>query len=100
MYRLDGSFWPVVLCCAVVRRKSASLRLVSMRSDNFCVSNNSDVEVIRSLFLVHSVLLARAVCLFLSLSLVLLCRRDKLVAYTHSHALTVKDTGRELSALL
>jgi hypothetical protein len=33
MYRSDGRFWPVVLCCAVVRRKSASLRLVSMPSD-------------------------------------------------------------------
>jgi hypothetical protein len=32
-YRSDGRFGPVVLCCAVVRRKSASLRLVSMRSD-------------------------------------------------------------------
>jgi hypothetical protein len=32
-YRSDGRFWPVVLCCAVVRRKSASLRLVSMRID-------------------------------------------------------------------
>jgi hypothetical protein len=32
-YRSDGRFWPVDLCCAVVRRKSASLRLVSMRSD-------------------------------------------------------------------
>jgi hypothetical protein len=33
-YRSDGRFWPVVLCRAVVRRKSESLRLVSMRSDN------------------------------------------------------------------
>jgi hypothetical protein len=32
-YRSDGRFWPVKLCCAVFRRKSASLRLVSMRSD-------------------------------------------------------------------
>jgi hypothetical protein len=32
-YRSDGRFWPVDLCCAVVRRKSASLRLVSMTSD-------------------------------------------------------------------
>jgi hypothetical protein len=31
-----------------------------------CVSNNSDVEVIGSLLLVHCVLLPRAVCLFLS----------------------------------
>jgi hypothetical protein len=31
--RSDGRFWPVELCCAVVRRKSANLRLVSMRSD-------------------------------------------------------------------
>jgi hypothetical protein len=33
MYRSDGRFWPVVLCCAVVICKLASLRLVSMRSD-------------------------------------------------------------------
>jgi hypothetical protein len=33
MYRLDVRFWPVDLCCAVVRRGSASLRLLSMRSD-------------------------------------------------------------------
>jgi hypothetical protein len=26
-------FWPADLCCAVAKRKSASLRLVSMRSD-------------------------------------------------------------------
>jgi hypothetical protein len=32
VYRSDGRFWPVDLCCAVVRRKSACLRLVSMRS--------------------------------------------------------------------
>jgi hypothetical protein len=32
-YRPDGRFWPVDLCCAMVRCKSASLRLVSMRSD-------------------------------------------------------------------
>jgi hypothetical protein len=25
-YRSDGRFWPVVLCCAVVRRKSVSMR--------------------------------------------------------------------------
>jgi hypothetical protein len=31
--RSDGRFWPVDLCCAVVGRKSPSLRLVSMRSD-------------------------------------------------------------------
>jgi hypothetical protein len=36
-----------------------------MRSDTFCLSNNSEVEVIRSLLLVHCVLLPRAVCLFL-----------------------------------
>jgi hypothetical protein len=29
-YRSDSRFWPVDLCCAVVRPKSASLRLVSM----------------------------------------------------------------------
>jgi hypothetical protein len=33
MSRSDVKFWPVYLCCAVVRRKSASLRLVSMRSN-------------------------------------------------------------------
>jgi hypothetical protein len=33
-----------------------------------------------------------------SLSLVSLCRRDKFVAYTHPHALTVKNTCRGLSA--
>jgi hypothetical protein len=33
LYRSDGRFWPVDLYCAMVRRKSASLRLVSMRSD-------------------------------------------------------------------
>jgi hypothetical protein len=32
-YRSDGRFWPVDFCCAVVRRKWPSLRLVSMRSD-------------------------------------------------------------------
>jgi hypothetical protein len=32
-YRSDGRYWPVDLCCAVVGRKSASLRLESMRSD-------------------------------------------------------------------
>jgi hypothetical protein len=32
-YRSNGWFWPLDLCCAVVIRKSASLRLVSMRSD-------------------------------------------------------------------
>jgi hypothetical protein len=32
-YRAPGRFWPVDLCSAVVRRKSASIRLVSMRSD-------------------------------------------------------------------
>jgi hypothetical protein len=31
----------------------------------FCLSNNSDVEVVGSLLLVHPVLLPRAVCLFL-----------------------------------
>jgi hypothetical protein len=35
----------------------------------FYLSNNSDVEVIRSLLLVHCVLLPRVVCLFFSLSL-------------------------------
>jgi hypothetical protein len=33
LYTSDSRYWPLVLCCAVVRRKSASLRLVSMRSD-------------------------------------------------------------------
>jgi hypothetical protein len=33
VYRSAGRLWPVNLSCAVVRRKSASLRLVSMRSD-------------------------------------------------------------------
>jgi hypothetical protein len=33
----------------------------------FCLSNNSDVEVIGSLLLAHCVLLPRAVCLFFSL---------------------------------
>jgi hypothetical protein len=33
LYRSKGRFWPVDLCCAVVRRKSANLRLVNMRSD-------------------------------------------------------------------
>jgi hypothetical protein len=32
-HRSDGRFWAVDLCCAVVRRKSAILRLASMRSD-------------------------------------------------------------------
>jgi hypothetical protein len=32
-YSADGRFWPQDLCYAGVRRKSASLRLVSMRSD-------------------------------------------------------------------
>jgi hypothetical protein len=45
----------------------ASLRLVSKRSDTICLSNNSDVEVIGSLLLVHCVVLPHAVCLFLSL---------------------------------
>jgi hypothetical protein len=63
----------------------------------FCLSNNSDVEVRGSLLLVQCVLLPRAVCLFLSLSL---CRRDKFEAPAHSHALTVKDTALKLSARL
>jgi hypothetical protein len=32
LYRSDGRFWPVDLCCAVVR-KSESLTLVNMCSD-------------------------------------------------------------------
>jgi hypothetical protein len=52
-YRSEGRFWPVDLCCAVVRRLSASLTLVSMRSDIIFLSNNSDVEVIGSLLLVQ-----------------------------------------------
>jgi hypothetical protein len=40
----------------------------------FCLSNNSDVEVIGSLLLVHCVLLPSAVCLFLSL--LFLCADD------------------------
>jgi hypothetical protein len=33
LYRSNGRFWPADLYCAVVRRKPASLRLGSMRSD-------------------------------------------------------------------
>jgi hypothetical protein len=33
-YRPDGRFWPVDLCCAVVKYKPASLKLMSIRSDN------------------------------------------------------------------
>jgi hypothetical protein len=33
MYRSDGIFWPVDLCRAVVIRKSASLRSVSMSNE-------------------------------------------------------------------
>jgi hypothetical protein len=65
--RSDGRFWPVDLCCAVVRRKSASVRLVRMRSDTVLFSSYSDFQVIGSLLLVHFVLLPRAVCLSLSL---------------------------------
>jgi hypothetical protein len=81
-YSKDGRFWPVDLCCAVVRSKSASLRLVSMRNGTFCLSNNSDVEVIGSLLLVHCVLLLHAVSSFLSLSLSLscFCTREMFVA--------------------
>jgi hypothetical protein len=69
-YRSDGRFWPVDLCCAVTL---------------FCLSNNSDVEVI--LLLVPYVL-PRPICLFLSLSLSLLfLSADE----------TVKDTCREHS---
>jgi hypothetical protein len=32
-YRLDGRFWPMDLCCAVVRHEPVSLILVSMRRD-------------------------------------------------------------------
>jgi hypothetical protein len=44
-----------IFCCAVVRRKSASLRLMSMRSDAIYPHNNSDFGIIGSLFLVHFV---------------------------------------------
>jgi hypothetical protein len=71
---------------------------MSMRSGTILTLTILDVEVIGSLLLVRCVLLPRAVCLFLSLSLSLvsLCRRDKFVAQTHSYALTVEDTGRKL----
>jgi hypothetical protein len=36
---------PVVLCCAVGRRKSASLGFMGMRSDTVLLRSNSDVEV-------------------------------------------------------
>jgi hypothetical protein len=60
-----GRFWPVDLCCAVVRGKSASLRLVTMRSDTIFLGNNSDVEVRGSLLLLHCVLFRCAVCMSL-----------------------------------
>jgi hypothetical protein len=37
VYRADGIFWPAVLCCAVVTRKWASLRLVSIKKLNSMV---------------------------------------------------------------
>jgi hypothetical protein len=83
----------VDLCCAVVRRKSASLRFVSMSSDTIFLSNNSDVEVTESLLLVHCLLLPRAVCLSLSLSLSLL-----FLSAEHRLTHTAKNTGRKLLA--
>jgi hypothetical protein len=65
-YRSGGRFWPVDLWCVVVRRKSASLGLVIMRSDT-SLGNNSEIHVIGSLLLVHYVLFPRAICLSLSL---------------------------------
>jgi hypothetical protein len=74
LHRSDGWFWPVDLCCAAVSQ-SASQDWWACAVTIFCLSKNY-VEVIESLLLVHCVLLPRAVCLFLSLSLSLsLCRR-------------------------
>jgi hypothetical protein len=49
---------------SVAQWSDASLQAWAVKL--FCLSDNSDVEVIGSLLLVHRVLLSRAVCLFLS----------------------------------
>jgi hypothetical protein len=50
----------------------------------FCTSNNSDVKVIGSLLLVHCV--------------IYLCRRDKFIGETDSHALTEGHRPRIIGA--
>jgi hypothetical protein len=83
MYRSDDRFWPVDLCCMrggqmqVGEPKIGEQCAVTL----FCRSNNSDIEVVGSLLLVHCVLLPlHCLSLSLSLSLVSLCRRDKFIA--------------------
>jgi hypothetical protein len=79
-YRSDGRFWPVDLWCAAARRKSTSLRLVSMRSDTILPQEQhrrsaNSIAVITTLCASPHV---PFVCL--SLSLVSPCKRDQLVA--------------------
>jgi hypothetical protein len=66
-YRSNSRFWPVVLRCAAFRRRSVSLRLVSMRSDTIWGNNN-----------VIGTLCASPTCRLP----VSLCRRGKFVALT------------------
>jgi hypothetical protein len=80
-YSSDGRFWPVDLCCAVVRCKSASLRLVSMRSDT--ILPEQQLRRWGNRIAIISILCASPTCsllVFFSVSLVSLCRRDKFVA--------------------
>jgi hypothetical protein len=78
LYRSGGKFWPVDLCCAVVSRKSVSLRLVSMRSET--ILPQKQLRLWGNRIAVISALCASPRYRLISLSLVSLCRRDKFVA--------------------
>jgi hypothetical protein len=74
---------------AIKNTKSGRKRKMNKEAWIFCLSNNSDIEGIGSLLLVHCVLLPCAVCLSLSLSFLSVDEISSLVLKTEYTAVGI-----------